>query len=108
MTAVSTHLGHAAIDQIRLQGEVKEAGRFLGAAGFTELPGLRPDARVAFRTHGVYNDLVLLFTDGHVEAIRQHAEGPLWLPGQDSPGGGCVWSRSGGPLEVVHELLNLG
>lgn len=112
--AVSTHLERAAIEQIRLQGEVKEAGRLLGAAGFTEMPGARPDAQVAHRTVGDFYDLVMQFPDGHMEGIRQRlpAEDPaeqrqLWFPGGQQDPDTPLWIKSGSPLEVVHELLNL-
>jgi hypothetical protein len=86
--------------------EIKEAGRLLSAAGFTELPGIRADAKVGFRTIGEYYELVILFADGHLEAIRQIVDSPLWLPGRDEPGD-FEWMKSGEPLEVVHELLAL-
>lgn len=86
--------------------EIKEAGRLLSAAGFTELPGIRADARVGFRTIGAYYDLVILFGDGHMEAIRQTVDEPLWLPGQDERDD-FEWMKSGEPLEVVQELLAL-
>lgn len=86
--------------------EVKEAGRLLSAAGFTELPGIRADARVGFRTVGDYYDLVILFGDGHMEAIRQTVDEPLWLPGQEERDD-FQWMKSGEPLEVVQELLAL-
>ena len=86
--------------------EIQEAGRLLGAAGFTELPNIRADARVGFRTVGEYYELVILFADGHLEAIRQVVDRPLWLPGQDERAD-FVWIKSGEPLDVVHELLAL-
>ncbi len=86
--------------------EIKEAGNLLGAAGFTELPGIRADARVGFRTIGEHYELVILFADGHMEAIRQAIDGPLWLPGQDERND-FEWMKSGEPLDVVQELLAL-
>lgn len=60
--------------------EIVEAGRLLGAAGFTELPGIRADAKVGFRTIGEYYELVILFPDGHLDisplAIRVGLESP--------------------------------
>ena len=86
--------------------EIQEAGRLLGAAGFTELPGIRADAKVGFRTVGEYYELVILFPDGHLEAIRQVVDGPLWLPGHDERAD-FEWMKSGEPLDVVRELLAL-
>ena len=86
--------------------EIQEAGRLLGAAGFTELPGVRADAKVGFRPIGEYYELVILFGDGHLEAIRQGVNGPLWLPGQDDQPD-FEWMKSGEPLDVVRELLAL-
>ena len=86
--------------------EILEAGRLLSAAGFTELPGLRCDARVGFRTVGEYYDLVIQFADGHMEAIRQTIDEPLWVPGQDERSD-FEWMKSGDPLDVVRELLSL-
>lgn len=99
------HERQALADLLAVQ-EIKKAGRLLGAAGFTELPGIRADARVGFRTTGDYYDLVILFADGHMEAIRQTVDEPLWLPGQDERDD-FQWSKSGEPLEVVEELLGL-
>lgn len=94
--------------------EVKEAGRLLGAAGFTEMPGVRPDARVAHRTVGEFYDLVMQFADGRMEGVRQRlpAENPadqhhLWFPGQDTDPDVPVWIGSGSPLEVTQQLLSL-
>lgn len=86
--------------------EIQEAGRLLGEAGFTELPGIRVDAKVGFRTIGEYYELVILFADGHLEAIRQLVDTPLWVPGHDDPGD-FEWMKSGDPLDVVHALLAL-
>lgn len=86
--------------------EIREAGRLLGEAGFTELPGIRADAKVGFRTIGEYYELVILFPDGHLEAIRQVVDTPLWVPGHDERGE-FEWMKSGEPLDVVHELLAL-
>lgn len=105
---VSTHAdARAAAGRSAATADAKEAGRLLGAAGFVELTGICQDTHVAFRSRGVYNDLVMLFADGHVEAVRQWAESTLWLPGQDHPDT-PVWIKTGDPLGVVHELLSLG
>lgn len=99
------HQGQA-VGDIPAAKEIWEAGRLLGAAGFTELPGIRVDAKVGFRTVGEYYELVILFPDGHLEAIRQVVDGPLWIPGHDERTD-FEWMKSGEPLEVVHELLAL-
>ncbi|MGH4013885.1 MAG: hypothetical protein ACRDSL_08125 [Pseudonocardiaceae bacterium] len=95
-----------AVDEIMASNETKEAARLLSAAGFRELPGIRTDGRVGFRTIGDYYELVIQFTDGHMEAIRQTIDGPLWFPGHDEPHH-LEWMKSGEPLDVVQELLAL-
>lgn len=96
-----------ALSVLRLQGEMQESGRLLAAVGFAELRGIRPGVRVAYRTGGGHNDVVMLYPDGHAEGIRQRAEGPLWVPGREEDPGEHVWIKSGDPLDVVHELLRL-
>ncbi len=95
--------------EIMAAQEIKEAGRLLAAAGFRELKGVRAGVRVAFRGRGDYCDMAVLFADGHLEAIRQTlgSAGPLWVPGRDDPPDEVLWTATGEPLDVVHELLAL-
>lgn len=98
-----------AVDDVMLAKEIREAGRLLGAAGFTELPGVaKKGHRIGFRMVDEYYELVILFPDGHMEGIRQIASGPLWVPGQNGEtSDDYEWVKSGGALEVVNELLSL-
>lgn len=114
---MSTHAdAQTAAGQIMRDAELKEARRMLTAARFTDLACV-PGAHVMHRTADFY-DLVMLYSDGHAEGIRQVLpdEDParqtqLWFPGKDGPESAeapPVWIKSGGPVEIVQELLSLG